>query len=425
MIFGHLAAGQDIQRHVGGISAQLAIVDAAGGKGARRHKGVGAGVVGNACPGEDLGHGASGAHYYVVRGGKDGVHPAYHGVGGGQDLIGVVSGLFQIGDAFAIQIGLGLGDGGLGVGLGVGIQQAHGLDAGVDGQHHVQDKGSVQRVRGTGDVGDAGEARGDGVGDGGIDHRDAGAVGGGSHALCGQGSDGDDGVKAGADDLGADLVQHRGVILAVEDLAGHLQILLFRPGGELGLDSFTDLVQRSVVHLLNDGDFQGVFAAGGAAAGAQGQQHHQGQDQGSELTQIHLFHNDSPFQWMVLCGRLDGVASAAPSSAGKIHTHASFSRHKKCPYSPVWGARTGKTNILRYHLACRFRGHLCRCKHTAGPVTLAMRQKILGKKPFPLPSAVHLPRRSSPHFQQQGLSVDALTTLSPLQRFTMVSCCPY
>ena len=86
---------------------------------------------------------------------------------------------------------------------------------------------------------------------------------------------------------------------------------------------------------------------------------------------------------MVLCGRLDGVASAAPSSAGKIHTHASFSKHKKCPYSPVWGARTGKTNILRYHLACRFRGHLCRCKHTAGPVTLAMRQKILGKKPFP------------------------------------------
>lgn len=53
---------------------------------------------------------------------------------------------------------------------------------------------------------------------------------------------------------------------------------------------------------------------------------------------------------------------------------------KKCPYSPVWGARTGKTNILRYHLACRFRGRLCRCKHTAGPVTLAMRQKILGKK---------------------------------------------
>ena len=39
--------------------------------------------------------------------------------------------------------------------------------------------------------------------------------------------------------------------------------------------------------------------------------------------------------------------------------------------------------FLRYHLACRFRGRLCRCKHTAGPVTLAMRQKILRMTPVP------------------------------------------
>jgi hypothetical protein len=51
------------------------------------------------------------------------------------------------------------------------------------------------------------------------------------------------------------------------------------------------------------------------------------------------------------------------------------------------------------------------------PCNASTRQKLLGFAPFTLPSAVHLPFRFRPHFQQRGLSLRALTALSPLHRF--------
>ena len=53
----------------------------------------------------------------------------------------------------------------------------------------------------------------------------------------------------------------------------------------------------------------------------------------------------------------------------------------KKPLFPM-GTRTEKI-FLRYHLVCRKSGHSARCQHTVCPLTLALRQKILWKNPFP------------------------------------------
>ena len=42
------------------------------------------------------------------------------------------------------------------------------------------------------------------------------------------------------------------------------------------------------------------------------------------------------------------------------------------------------------------------CQHTRCPITPALRQKILGTSPFPLPSAAHLPTRFSLRSQLHG-----------------------
>ena len=77
----------------------------------------------------------------------------------------------------------------------------------------------------------------------------------------------------------------------------------------------------------------------------------------------------------------------------------------KKPSFPM-GTRTEKT-FLRYHLVCRKSGHSARCQHTVCPLTLALRQKILWKIHFPLPSAAHLLPRFSLRSQLPELSVDA------------------
>ena len=101
MELGNGAAFQNIEGHIGGVLAQLGVVDAAGGEGAGLNEGVSAGVVGDTGLVENLGYGDLSVHDPVIGGGEHGVNPANQGSGGGDDLIGGVAGLFQIGNALA------------------------------------------------------------------------------------------------------------------------------------------------------------------------------------------------------------------------------------------------------------------------------------------------------------------------------------
>ena len=265
---------------------------------------------------ENLGYGDLRVHDPVVGGGEHGVNPANQGSGGGDDLIGGVAGLFQIGNALLVQIFLGLGNGGDGVILGVAEEQTHGLDVGVDGQHHVQDEGGVQGVGGAGDVIQTGEARGFGVGAGGVDDGGAGALGGGDHGLGGERCDGDDHVHLVIQGLSADLTQHGGVVLAVVIGDGQLHTGGFGSGLQLGGDGLVNFIQGGMGQLLDDGygvalDFGGFGSGlsgyggrgssgrgsggggsgGSTAADQQGSGQNQGRNDSSDF-----FHKNTPFQ---------------------------------------------------------------------------------------------------------------------------------
>ena len=82
------------------------------------------------------------------------------------------------------------------------------------------------------------------------------------------------------------------------------------------------------------------------------------------------------------------------------------------------GTRTGIN--LRYHLDCQLLDRLTTVPTHRLPVNAGLRQKILRYHLFPLPSAVHLLLRFSPHSQHRGLSVDAPAVLSPLLRFACI-----
>ena len=90
-----------------------------------------------------------------------------------------------------------------------------------------------------------------------IDDRGLGGLAGGGHALGGQRGDGNDGIVAIGDDLGADLVQRGGVVLAIEILVLNGDALLGGFGVQLGFDGGADLIQAGVVQLLDDGNLVG------------------------------------------------------------------------------------------------------------------------------------------------------------------------
>ena len=105
--------------------------------------------------------------------------------------------------------------------------------------------------------------------------------------------------------------------------------------------------------------------------------------------------------------------SRTPSSFGTFHTNAS---NKKI-LTPLKGARTEKS-FLRYHLACRFRGHSIRRQHAVCPITPALRRKIL--RLTPVPPALSGPF-AAPHFRSALSTRNSLwtrmATLLPLRRF--------
>lgn len=107
------------------------------------------------------------------------------------------------------RIRLGLGNGLGGVGLGQGVQQPHLGDAGILRQHHVQNVLGIQRVAGAGNVVDAGELGGIGIGDGGIHHRRPAVLSRHGGHLSGGGGDGNDGIHLIGHGLIRQLLQHR------------------------------------------------------------------------------------------------------------------------------------------------------------------------------------------------------------------------
>ena len=301
--------------------------------------------MGNARLVQGLGDGNFGGHDHVIGGGEDRVHATDHGGGGFYDFTAGVAGLFHNVDLLFLKVSLGLCDRGGGVGFGVGVQQADGLDVGVGGQHHVQNEGGVQGVGGAGDVIQSGETGGFGVGNSGVHNGDVGAVGGGDHALGGESCDGDDKVNAVADHLRADLVQHGGVVLAVELLNVDLDALFLGQRLKLGDDGGADLIQRSVIQLLDNGDVEFLYCGGGIgrgfggrrgsgggsggggfgsagslASGEHGKHHHNGQNQRNNL-----FHNKILlFEIEMIVGWVCGFLLGSPSSAGSVHRYFSF-----------------------------------------------------------------------------------------------------
>lgn len=67
--FRNRAAQQDVHSHVGGVGAELGVVDAAGGEGTVADKGVSPGIVGDAGLGQIVGNGQLGGHDNIVGGG--------------------------------------------------------------------------------------------------------------------------------------------------------------------------------------------------------------------------------------------------------------------------------------------------------------------------------------------------------------------
>ena len=306
MVFGGFAAQQDVRGHVGGVGAQLRVVHTAGNEGSGGNEGVSTGVVSDASLVEDFRNGTLTGHDGVVGGGEHGLNPAYQSVGGGEDFVGRVAGLFNVCDALAVQVCLCIGNGGHGVGFAVGVQQAHGLNIGLGGEHHVQNEGGVQSIGGAGDVGDTGEAGGLGVGDGSVDHGDTRVFRGGGHGGGGQSGDGKNGVHLIGNHLGGDLVQHGGIVLPVVILVVDGNAFFGSHLVQFGLHGQPDFIQGSMVQLLDDGHVEDLpgfgFRSGrgrsgggsGGCGGTAGGEQRSGQNQaGSDSKE--LFHYNNSF----------------------------------------------------------------------------------------------------------------------------------
>ena len=252
-------------------------------------------------------------HDDVVGRGEHGVHTGGDERGGcGDDLIVGVRGLLDVLDALGVEVSLGVRDGLGGVRLIEGVEQADLGDVRVLGEHHIHDELGVERVARAGDIVDAGELGGLGVGDGGVDDRRLGLLGGEGGDLRGGGSDGNDGVHAVGDGLIAQLLEDGLIALAGGDLIldGHAVV-----GGnliQLGGDGVRDLVERGVVELLDD---RNTEAAGRTAvcpavrlgvlcaAGGEGQRHRAGKNEGQKLFHHVVFHFGFPPIYLILGGR--------------------------------------------------------------------------------------------------------------------------
>ena len=243
-------------------------------------------------------------HDDVIGRSKHGVHTGSDQGGGGSNYFIVgIGGLFNVLDALSIQIGLGVGNGLGRVGFRQGVQQADLCGVGILGEHHIHDEIGIQGVAGAGNIVNPGQLGGFRVGDGGVDHRGLGLLGGEGGDLGGGGGDGDDGIHTVSNGLVAQLLENGLVALTGGDLVFDLHILIGGDLIQLRSDGVGDLVQRSVVQLLDDGHlvglgvgFDGCSGAlvgrgfGLTAAGGQRQGHGTGKSHGQELLHHVVLH---------------------------------------------------------------------------------------------------------------------------------------
>ena len=233
---GVLTVDQDLHDHVGRNGAELGVIHAVADKRAVEGEGVRAAVLRDLGIEELLVDGELGSHDGVVGRGEDGVDLlGDERVDGGGDFIGGGAGLFHAADALALEVGLRVLNRLLGGILALGVEQANGLGVRVLGEHQVEQALGVERVARAGDAA-AGRveridnASADRVRHGGENDGDLGVLSGGLHDLHGRGRDRDDEVHTLADELGADLVERRGVALTVvervvEDVDLHRALL--------------------------------------------------------------------------------------------------------------------------------------------------------------------------------------------------------
>ena len=251
----------------------------------------------------------------VVGRGEHGVHTGGdERGGGGDDLVVGVRGLLDVLDALCVKVCLCVRDGLGGVRLIEGVEQANLGDVRVLGEHHIHDELGVERVARAGHIVDAGELGGLGVGDGGVDDRRLGLLGGEGGNLRGGGSDGNDGVHAVGDGLIAQLLEDGLIALAGADLIldGHAVV-----GGnliQLGGDGVRDLVEGCVVELLDHSHLIGLGLLCAVvrlvgrrgilcAAGGEGQRHRAGKNEGQKLFHHVVFHFGFPPIYLILSGR--------------------------------------------------------------------------------------------------------------------------
>ena len=151
---GVLAVHQDVSDHVGGLDAEVRVVDAVAEERAVQGEGVRAGVLRDAGLSEHFVDGKLGGHDGVVGRGEDGVDAVGHGgLSREDDLVNGRAGVFLIADALRIEVGLRIGDRGRGGVLADVVEQTDVGGVGVRGEDEVQDGAGVERVGRAGDVG--------------------------------------------------------------------------------------------------------------------------------------------------------------------------------------------------------------------------------------------------------------------------------
>ena len=219
----------------------------------------------HACLGKGLVDGQLCGHHGVVGGGEHGLDAGgdqslsrhLHLSGGGAVLLNVL-------DTVGVAEGLGIGNGLRGGILTQVVQQANGVNVRVDSGDQVHDGLGVQCVGGTGDVLLAVKACSGGVGDSRVDNGDIGILHSGQHGCGGGGSHSHDHIHAVPYEVGTDLVQVGLVSLCICVVVGVVEgnALLCPQLIQTALHRFHDLVEGSMIHIVDDAHLEGLAALG-------------------------------------------------------------------------------------------------------------------------------------------------------------------
>ena len=198
-----------------------------------------------------------GGEHGLDAGGDQGLGSHLHLGGGGAVLLNVLD---AVGVAEGLCVCNGLG-GGI---LTQVVQQADGVNVRVDGSDQLHDGLGVQCVGGAGDVLPAVKACSGGIGNGRVDNGDIGILHSSQHGCGGGGSHSHDHIHAVTYEVGTDLVQVGLVSLCICVVVGVVKgdALLFSDLIQTALDRLHDLIQRSMIHIVDDAHLEGLAALG-------------------------------------------------------------------------------------------------------------------------------------------------------------------